>query len=130
MGKNCISDYDCVINNGVASAIMSGIEKNVERGVDTQKETEQILSMTPKEGFQKKIEIIYKAEDLSSIEKIEAINEAEDKYANDIKRNADLCLGLKWLKTGIILTCTASVVLMVFSPEGRKIASGIIKKIA
>ena len=86
--------------------------------------------MTPKDGYQKKIELIANAKDLSTQEKIRAIDDAEDKYTSDLKKNAEICSGLMWVKTGAILTCTAGIVLMVFSPQGQKIARKIFQRIA
>lgn len=128
MEKNLLSEETCGINKELAFAILGGVEKNAEKSIDIQKETEQILSMTPKDGYQKKIELIANAKDLSTQEKIKAIDDAEDKYTSDLKKNAEICSGLMWVKTGAILTCTAGIVLMVFSPQGRKMAQQIINK--
>ena len=102
-------------------------EKIISSAVDISSETDRVVAMTPKDGYQKKIELISEADDLSTKEKIKAIDDAETKYAQDLAANAEVCKGMMWTKVGIILTCVAGVVLMVATPEGRKIAKAIIK---
>ena len=67
---------------------------------------------------------------MSTTEKIKAIDEAENKYSQDLAANAEMCKGIMWAKTGFVLTCVAGTVLMVASPEGRKIAKAIFKLVA
>lgn len=105
-------------------------EKAIASAVDVSFETERVMTMTPKDGYQKKIELISVADDLSTKEKIKAIDEAENKYSQDLAANAEVCKGMMWAKTGFVLTCMAGTVLMIASPEGRKIAKSILKLIA
>lgn len=78
------------------------IEGVVKSALDISTETATILSMTPKDGYQKKLDLIYSAEDLSTKEKLEEVSRAEDKYAQDLERNAEICKGIMWVKVGII----------------------------
>ena len=54
-------------------AVVSGIEKIANSAVDVSKETDQIISLTPSDGYQKKIELIMNADDMSTTDKIKAI---------------------------------------------------------
>lgn len=98
--------------------------------MDISSETECVMTMTPKDGYQKKVELISTADDLSTKEKIKAIDEAEDKYSRDLAVNAEMYKGMMWAKTEIILTCVAGTVLMIVSPEGRKIAKAVLEMVA
>lgn len=118
------------INAEFSEKIVEVAEKAISAAMDISSETERVMTMTPKDGYQKKIELISSADDLSTKEKIKAIDEAEDKYSRDLAANAEMCKGMMWAKTGFILTCIAGSVLMVASPEGRKIAKSILKLVA
>ena len=83
--------------------------------------------MTPKDGYQKKIELISEAKDMTTKEKLAAIDAAENKYAKDLSNNAEVFKSMMWHKVGLVLVCTAGVVLMGTSPEGRKIEKSILK---
>lgn len=104
--------------------------KVIENALDVSTEMDKVITMTPKDGYQKKLELISSAEDMSTKEKIKAIDDAEDKYASDLAQNSEMCKGVMWAKAGLIISCTAGVVLMVASPEGRKIAKSILKAVA
>ncbi len=118
------------INAEFSEKIVEVAEKAISAAMDISSETERVMTMTPKDGYQKKIELISSADDLSTKEKIKAIDEAEDKYSRDLAANAEMCKGMMWAKTGFVLTCIAGSVLMVASPEGRKIAKSILKLVA
>jgi len=104
--------------------------KAVESALDISEDTKRIIEMTPKDGYQKKLELISAAQDMSTPEKLAAIDAAEDKYAQDLANNADMYKGMMWTKVGLVLTCTAGIVLMISSPEGRKVAKAILKMVA
>lgn len=118
------------INAEFSEKIVEVAEKAISAAMDISSETERVMTMTPKDGYQKKIELISSADDLSTKGKIKAIDEAEDKYSRDLAANAEMCKGMMWAKTGFVLTCIAGSVLMVASPEGRKIAKSILKLVA
>lgn len=67
---------------------------------------------------------------MSTKEKIAAIDAAENKYAKDLSNNAEVCKGMMWHKVGLVLVCTAGVVLMGTMPEGRKIVKSVLKMVA
>ncbi len=115
------------ISNQVIAAID---HKDIENTINVLSETEKVLSMTPKDGYHKKIDLISNDETMSTEEKIKAIDAAEDKYASDLEKNAEVFTGMMWAKAGAILLCTAAVVLMVTTPEGGKIAKSVIKLVA
>ena len=104
--------------------------KAVESALDISEDTKRIIEMTPMDGYQKKLELISAAQDMSTPEKLEAIDAAEDKYAQDLANNADMYKGMMWTKVGLVLMCTAGIVLMASSPEGRKVAKAILKMVA
>lgn len=124
------ADLVSEINAEFSEKIVEVAEKAISAAMDISSETERVMTMTPKDGYQKKIELISSADDLSTKEKIKAIDEAEDKYSRDLAANAEMCKGMMWAKTGFVLTCIAGSVLMVASPEGRKIAKSILKLVA
>ena len=109
-----------------STEIFKVAEKIICHAVDISSDTDRIVAITPKDGYQKKIELISAANDLSTKEKIQAIDYAENKYAQDLAANADMYKGMMWAKVGFILTGVAGVVFMVSTPEGRKIAKSIL----
>ena len=113
-----------------SSDIIEAAERVISSAVDISSDTDRVVAMTPKDGYQKKIELISEAADLSTKEKIKAIDDAETKYAQDLASNAELCKSMMWTKTGLILTGVAGVVLMVTTPDGRKVAKALINLVA
>ena len=67
-----------------------------------------------------KLKTIEQAEDMSSREKLDAISEAEDKFANDKERSAKLHIWLIAKKVGIVLGAFAGLLLLSASPVGQK----------
>lgn len=106
------------------------IERTAISVLDISSETTTILSMTPRDGYQKKLDLIYSAKDLSTKEKLEEISRAEDKYAQDLERNAETCKGIMWAKAGIVGTIIVGGIWIVSSPDGQKIMRRMIKRIA
>lgn len=129
MENTTIENQSLGLNNESMDALIGGLEKTIEKTMDISKETEWIVSMTPKDGYQKKIELISKADDMSTQEKLKAIDSAEDKYARDLEKNSDMCAKMLWIKAGLFLICTAGTVLMVSSPNGKKVAQQILKAV-
>ena len=130
MENTIIANQSLGLNNESMDALIGGLEKTIEKTMDISKETERIVSMTPKDGYQKKIELISKADDMSTQEKLKAIDSAEDKYARDLEKNSDMCTKMMWIKVGLFLFCTAGAVLMITSPDGKRIAKSVIKLVA
>lgn len=102
----------------------------MSKATDISSEIGTIISFAPKSEYDKKIELIATADDLTTKEKIAAINKVEIKYSQDLSDNAETYSRLLWTKVGAVLGVTAGIVLMVSSPNGRKVAKNIIKKIA
>lgn len=98
--------------------------------MDVSTDTVTILSMTPSEGFHKKLDLIYSAEDMTTAEKIQAINQVEDKYAKDIERSTESYKGLMWLRVGLACSIFLGGVYAVSSPEGQRIIKSAMRKIA
>ena len=124
------TDITAVASEAVIEKAFDAAGKAIESALDVSTEMDKVITMTPKDGYQKKLELISSAEDMSTKEKIKAIDDAENKYASDLAQNTEMCKGMMWTKAGLIITCAAGVVLMVASPEGRKIAKSIIKLVA
>lgn len=103
------------------------LEETIKSAINIDTEMGRVVSMTPKDGYQKKIELISEAKDMTTKEKLAAIDAAENKYAKDLSNNAEVFKSMMWHKVGLVLVCTAGVVLMGTSPEGRKIAKSILK---
>ena len=121
------SELTTEIGESFSAGIVEVVEKIISSTVDISSETNHIVEMTPKDGYQKKIELISVADDLSTKEKIKAIDDAETKYAQDLAANAEVYKGMMRAKIGLVLTGVAGVVLMIATPEGRKIAKSIIR---
>lgn len=117
-------------NEMVVQDLVSGAEAIIKSAVDISAETTTIMTMTPKDGYLKKLDLIYSAEDMSTKEKIQAISHAEDKYAQDLERTSELCKGLMWVKAGVIFTICVGSVVALKSSEGQKIVTNALKKIA
>ena len=118
------------LDNESVGLLADAIGKSVENSIDVSKDTERILLMTPKDGYQKKIELISEADDMSTQEKIKAIDEAEEKYAQGLDRNSELYSKIRWTKVGVFFTCTACLILMIASPEGKRIVKSVSKFVA
>ena len=103
------------------------LEETIKSAITIDTEMGRVVSMTPKDGYQKKIELISEAKDMTTKEKLAAIDAAENKYAKDLSNNAEVFKSMMWHKVGLVLVCTAGVVLMGTSPEGRKIEKSILK---
>ena len=103
------------------------IEQAVISALDISKETATILSMTPRDGYQKKLDLIYFAEDLSTKEKLEEICRAEDKYIQDLERSAETCKGIMWVKAGIIVFVIAGGAYAATTENGKKIMKSLFK---
>lgn len=111
-------------------ALVGEISNTTSKVLDISTDAERVVSMTPKDGYQKKLELISAAEDMNTKEKLKAIDEAESKYAQDLSNTAELCKGLMWAKVCMFIGCTAGVVFMVSTPEGRKMAKSFLDKVA
>lgn len=129
MEKNMITNfnYEAMANN---AELGKHLQETVAKATDVSSDIDKIISITHKSGYEKKIEIIVAADDLTTKEKLAAINEAEDKYSQDFADNAETYSRILWTKVGAVLGVTAGIVLMVSSPSGRKVAKNILKNVA
>ena len=82
MEKNTITNLnnEAMDNN---AEVVKCLQETVSKATDVSSEIDKIISFTPKSGYDKKIELIAAADDLTTKEKIAAINEAEAKYSQD-----------------------------------------------
>ena len=126
MEKANIINQDSEINMDTVKRFINGLDKVT----DISKETDQILSMTPRDGYHKKIDLIANADDMTTQEKIKAIDAAEDKFASDLKREAEVCSDMIWVKVGATLICVAGIVVLASSPVGGHIVDNMFKSIA
>ena len=116
----------CTLTDTMLDNLFGRIEKTVGAAIDISVEADKILEMTPQDGYKKKIELIADDPEMSTVEKIKAIDEVEDKYAHDFSDSAEKYKEIIWVKAGVTLAVAAGVVLMVASPNGRVIAKSIL----
>ena len=107
-------------DNPHAERIVSAAERAFESAMDTSADLEAIEKLTSTEGFQLKLETIKQAEDMSSQEKLDAISKAEDKFADDKERSANLQMGIKTRNVVLAILTVASIVALASSPVGQK----------
>lgn len=116
-------------SNGVLTEAKIIPKSIVEGPIDAVEDMKAILAMTSIEGFDKKIELICNAEDMSTREKIQAINNAEDKRLQDLSKNID-----NYCKTIIIKAGTKIFVIIGLAafayPQGRKVVKCVLEKAA
>lgn len=110
--------------------VATTLERTLKAAMDISSDMDRVVTMTPQDGYKAKINLINNAQDMSTKEKLEAIDAAENKYVQDLSDNAEVCKGMMWHKTGVVLVCFAGIVLMGTSPEGRKIAKSVLKLVA
>lgn len=118
-----------MIDEDVIEQTADIVERAVKSALDISTETTTILSMTPRDGYQKKLDLILSAEDLSTKEKIQEINRAEDKYAQDLERNAETCKGIMLVKAGIVLSVIAGGLYFTSTEDGKRITKALLKSV-
>ena len=101
----------------------------VRTAMDMSKETESILSMVTKDGFDKKIDIICSDEDMSTTEKLKAIDAAEDKRLRDVKKVTEVYKGMMVVKAGVVVSVIVGTIALA-SPEGRRLLKSAFEKAA
>ena len=111
----------CLLDEEFAEQLSKIINETSNSITDISSETQTIISMTPRNGYDKKIDLICSAEDMSTQEKIEAINLAENKYANDLTRSAETCKDIMLAKAGMFTIIFVGVAIAISSPEGKKL---------
>ena len=101
-----------------------------EAVMDSTDEVNRVIEMTPKEGFDLKLELIAGAEDMSTREKLDAIDAAESKYSQDMENNARICRTISLSKAGMVLLFCVGAGILISSPTARKAAMSVVKAIA
>lgn len=114
-------------DNPYAERIVSAAERAFESALDTSADLEAIEKLTSTEGFRLKLETIKEADDMSSLEKIDAISKAEDKLADDKERSANLHMWLMMKKVGLAVLIIGGTVALAASPVGQKTIKGVSK---
>lgn len=104
-------------------------EITVRTAMDMSKETESILSMVTKDGFDKKIDIICSDEDMSTTEKLKAIDAAEDKRLRDVEKVTEVYKGMMVVKAGVVVSVIVGTIALA-SPEGRRLLKSAFEKAA
>jgi len=121
--ENTIMNYQGthMVGEEVIKQVMDDVECGVRATLDVSVEIGTILTMTPKDGYQKKLDLICSAEDLSTKEKIQEISRAEDKYQQDLGRNAEIYKGVMWVKASVVLLVIVGGLYFSARPEGKKV---------
>ena len=104
-------------------------EITVRTAMDMSKETESILSMVKKDGFDKKIDIICSDEDMYTTEKLKAIDAAEDKRLRDVEKVTEVYKGMMVVKAGVVVSVIVGTIALA-SPEGRRLLKSAFEKAA
>ncbi len=98
--------------------------------LDISGDQEAILAFASQDSYKKRIEIIASAEDMTTKEKLEALNQADDRFAQDVQRSAETCRNIAWNRYLLLFSCLTGVVLLASSPEGSKAIRTVFKRIA
>ena len=112
------------------SVVINLAGKAFGAALDSSDEINRAIEMTPKTGFDLKLELISGAKDMSTREKLDAIDAAEDKYSADIATNARTYRTSSWSRAGLVLLSFAGIALIAVSPGGRKVTETVMKLIA
>ena len=95
--------------------------------LDISVEKETVLSFVSQDSYKKKIELISAAEDMTTAEKLEAINKAEDRRLQDIRSGVETCKDLMWNRYLLWFSCLSGIALLVISPGGSKTLKSVFK---
>lgn len=118
-----------IIDEDVIEQAEDIVERALKSALDISTETATILSMTPRDGYQKKLYLISQADDMSTKEKLDAINAAENKYAKDLEKNTEVCKELAMIKVGLFFSCVAGTVFLMSTPKGKQIGKFILQSV-
>lgn len=105
-------------------------EPCAKAALDISSEKDVVLAFTSQDSFKKKIELIYAAEDMTTAEKLEAINQAEDRRTKDIRNGVDTCKDLMWNRYFFVFSCLTGIALLAATPDGSKAIKSVLKRIA
>ena len=98
--------------------------------LDISAEAETVLSFASQDSYKKKIELISAADDMTTAEKLEAINQAEERRLHDIRSGVETCKDLMWNRYLLVFSCLTGIALLVTSPEGSKALKSVFKRVA
>lgn len=98
--------------------------------LDISSETETVLSFASQDGYRKKLELISTADDMTTAEKLEAINQVEERRLRDIRSGVETCKDLMWNRYLLVFSCLTGIALLAISPEGSKALKSVFKRIA
>ena len=77
-----------------------------------------------------KLHLINDAKDLSTGEKLQAVEEAENKYKQDMAENAKLFQKIGLQKIGKFLLCGVGVLAIIGSPFGQKALRTVVRTLS
>lgn len=116
-----------VFHNSNAQHFAEVCAKNT---LDISAEAETVLSFASQDSYKKKIELISAADDMTTAEKLEAINQAEERRLHDIRSGVETCKELMWNRYLLVFSCLTGIALLVTSPEGSKTLKSVFKRVA
>ena len=116
-----------VFHNSNAQHFAEVCAKNT---LDISAEAETVLSFASQDSYKKKIELISAANDMTTAEKLEAINQAEERRLHDIRSGVETCKELMWNRYLLVFSCLTGIALLVTSPEGSKALKSVFKRVA
>ena len=93
-------------------------------------EKEFVLSFAPTDGYKKKLDLIFAAEDMSTIEKIEAIERTEEQRATDLRNGVNTYKSIVWNRYLLVFSCVAGAIILASTPEGNKVLRTVFKCVA
>lgn len=118
------------LNEEIIEKVVNTAERVIKNTLDISVETNVVLSMTPKDGYEKKLDLIYSAEDMSTEKKLLEIEKIEKEYAERLEQNAELCKDIMWKKVGMVLTLVSGSIYFVTSEKGQKVIKNVLCRIA
>lgn len=105
-------------------------EACAKTALDISEEKETVLSFTSQDSYRKKIELISAADDMTTAEKLVAINQAEERRLQDIRNGVETCKNLMWNRYLLVFSCLTGITLLAISPEGSKVIMSVFKRVA
>lgn len=112
--------------------IVELVEKTSKNNFELSGVVDSVTKITTKEGYTKKLDIVFNSTEMSDVEKIKEIERADELYKNDLINSVDMCKGIMEHKSRLIFAFGLSVATsMVFfsSPTGTRVIESI-KKMA
>ena len=114
------------VNEQIVKAIAT---EAVNVSLNVAEDRASVLTLVPDDSFNKKLTLIEQAQDLSTAEKLAAMEQAENKRLTDLQQGAEIHKDLTRNRAWIILTIGAGLLLLV-APGGVKLLHDALKKSA